>query len=77
MKKIIGIVVGIIGVVLSVLGISMKIKEDTSVAIIGGADGPTATFVAGKLSGEFWVFSIMIGLILMIAAGIVFFKHRQ
>lgn len=27
-------------------------RDSTSVAIIGGADGPTSVFVAGKLSGE-------------------------
>lgn len=42
--------VGGIGVVAAVyLGISSMLNEQRSIGIIGGADGPTAIFVAGKL----------------------------
>ena len=37
-------------------------KENTAVSIIGGADGPTSVFVAGKLNGELAIISILIGI---------------
>ena len=33
------------------LNISVN-REDTSISIIGGADGPTSIFIAGKIPGE-------------------------
>lgn len=53
-KKIIiaGIVVGVI--VVAAVGIQQHVTVDpdeASIAIIGGADGPTSVFLAGKLTG--------------------------
>ena len=50
MKKIFGVIIGVLGIVLVILGGIMKLKENTAVSIVGGADGPTAVFVAGKLN---------------------------
>lgn len=52
MKKGIGIISCIIGILLAVIGVVMKVKGTMAVSIIGGADGPTSVFVAGKLNGD-------------------------
>ena len=48
-------IVAVIGIILAGFGIRAKIKGTSSVGIIGGADGPTAIFVAGKV-GDATVF---------------------
>ena len=42
-------------------------KRSTSISIIGGADGPTSIYIAGKIDGT----SLLIPGILLLAAGIV------
>lgn len=64
MKKGIGIISCIIGILLAVIGVVMKVKGTMAVSIIGGADGPTSVFVAGKLNGD-------LSNALIIAGGIV------
>lgn len=66
MKKIVVILVGIIGVLLTIAGIVTKAKKATSIAIIGGADGPTSIFLAGKVGEDFSIGLIVIGLILVV-----------
>ncbi|MEE1031678.1 MAG: oxaloacetate decarboxylase [Ruminococcus sp.] len=51
-----------------VVGIIWKIKEFTAVSIIGGADGPTAIFVAGSLGGSFWITFIIVVILVLLAA---------
>ena len=46
MKKVLGLVGCCIGFLLLILGSVMKMKEHTTVCIIGGADGPTSIFLA-------------------------------
>lgn len=53
MKKVLGLVGCCIGFLLLILGSVMKMKEHTTVCIIGGADGPTSIFLAGNLGGDF------------------------
>ena len=50
MKKIHGIVLAIIGIIAALFGIVLRLKENTAISIIGGADGPTSIYVAGKIS---------------------------
>lgn len=66
MKKIVVILVGIIGVLLTIAGIVTKAKKAMSIAIIGGADGPTSIFLAGKVGADFSIGLIVIGLILVV-----------
>ena len=33
------------GVIIAVMGFCIRIKEQASIAIIGGADGPTSVFI--------------------------------
>ena len=74
MKKRLGIIAGILGIVLAVIGIVLKQKENTAVSVIGGADGPTSIFIAGKLN---FIFMIVVGIILLILAGVIFYKRKH
>ncbi len=48
MKKKMLIVLAALGALLAVIGYGYKNRYAMSIGIIGGADGPTAIFVAGK-----------------------------
>ena len=69
MKKWIISLVGILGCIFVIFG-----KESASVAIIGGADGPTSVFVAGKVGDSVSVVIIAMGIIL-IAGGLYVYKR--
>ena len=77
MKERLGIIAGILGIVLAVIGIVLKQKENTAVSVIGGADGPTSIFIAGKLNGDNFIFMIVVGIILLILAGVIFYKRKH
>ena len=77
MKKRLGIIAGILGIVLAVIGIVLKQKENTAVYFIGGADGPTYIFIAGKLNCDNFIFMIVVGIILLILAGVIFYKRKH
>lgn len=51
MKKI-AIGMGAAGVLLLFAGIILKSGSYTAVSIIGGADGPTSIFIAGKINTD-------------------------
>lgn len=83
MKKIFGIMISVIAFVL-VLGsavslyLDMQMKEalSASVGIIGGADGPTSVFVAGRL-GTPW--GLYIVTVVVVIVTIIYFvkKHKR
>ena len=77
MKKRLGIIAGILGILLAVIGIVLKQKENIAVSVIGGADGPTSIFIAGKLNGDNFIFMIIVGIILLILAGVIFYKRKH
>ena len=77
MKKIVGIAGCIIGALLVIWGSVMKAKENTAVSIIGGADGPTSVFIAGKMNSNLSVFLILIGMVLFAIALIVYLKRKH
>ena len=77
MKKVFWIVPCIVGILFIIFGGIMKAKEDTAVSIIGGADGPTSVFVVGKLNGNLTITLFIIGIVLIVAAVIAFFKRKH
>lgn len=77
MKKVLGIGSCIVGLLLVVFGGLMKMKENTAVSIIGGADGPTSVFVAGKINGELAIISILIGIMAVIMGVILYLKRKH
>ncbi len=77
MKKMLSMVLGGVGAILAILGISGIVKGNHTVSIIGGADGPTSIFVAGKVGADFSVIEIVIGIILVALACVMIFKKKR
>lgn len=69
MKKVVGIILTVIGIVTAAISLILKVKGQMSVArsvsIIGGADGPTSIFIAGKIGGSSAVIGILVGIVLL------------
>lgn len=76
MKKICGIILSTIGTIVFVLGFILTIKGQTAVSAIGGADGPTATFIAGKFGNGFAATGIVLGIILLAAGIFIVLKKK-
>lgn len=70
MKKIVGIILAVIGIVMAAINLVFKVNGQTSVArsvsVIGGADGPTSIFLAGKVEGSSAVAGMIVGILLLI-----------
>ena len=67
-KKAVAGILGILGIIALGIGIGVESsKEAATIAIIGGADGPTSVFVAGKIGG--WdilgICAVIVGIILL------------
>lgn len=76
MKKT-GIVSVAAGAVIATVSTVLKLMENRSISIIGGADGPTSVFVAGKLgSGSEYseYVGIAAGMLLVIAGAVMLYK---
>lgn len=75
MKKTFGIVSCIVGILLILAGAAWK-RNPVPFFIIGGADGPTSVFVAGKLTRVPASLLIVTGIVLLTAAIIFYWKNR-
>jgi oxaloacetate decarboxylase beta subunit len=75
MKKITGGILTILGMGIAILSLIAKIKGQMAVSIIGGADGPTSVFLAGKVGGNFFA-GIIVGVILL-AVGIFLITKKK
>lgn len=76
MKKWMFIVSGTIAAVLVYLRIAEKLNEQKAITIIGGADGPTAIYIAGKVGYGSILTMIIVGVII-IAGIIVIIKRKK
>ena len=88
MKKVISIIAIVAGglILLSVaapvligaiLEFQMKAQVASSVGIIGGADGPTAVFVAGKLGIWSVIMEVLAGILLIVAGIWGYRKYKK
>lgn len=86
MKKGISILLTIVGIIMIAIGAIPKIatlvtsvtSAYQSVSVIGGADGPTAIFIAGKIGGpELGWISIIAGAALLLAGIIMLIKGKN
>ena len=77
MKRWIVVIIAILGIILTGFGISAKIKGAASIGIIGGADGPTAIFVAGKVGDGFSLGIILLGILLILLGILVYRKMKK
>lgn len=75
MEKKLGIITGILGIALVAIGGVLNQKVNTVLSVIGGADGPTSVFIAGRLNVD--VYIIVIGIILVAIGGVVLYKHKH
>ncbi|MBR5288602.1 MAG: sodium ion-translocating decarboxylase subunit beta [Clostridia bacterium] len=65
-----------LGVVLAVIGYGAKNRYAASIGIIGGADGPTAIFIAGKTGAMLYAgTALLLAAMILLAAGI--WKRRK
>ena len=78
MKKVVGGIITIIGIVMAAWGIHVYVfaKEATSI-LIGGADGPTSVFIAGKVGNGFGLDTIFVGIILVVSGVAIFIKSKK
>lgn len=76
MKKMAGIILTVIGIVVAALGLIFKVKGQMSVSVIGGADGPTSIFLAGKIGGNSAVTGMIVGIVLL-AVGIFIVARKK
>lgn len=80
MKKVVGIILTVIGIVTAVISLILKVKGQMSMArsvsVIGGADGPTSIFIAGKIGGTSAVIGIVMGIVLL-TAGILMIVRKK
>ena len=77
MKKIHGIVLAIIGIIAALFGIVLRLKENTAISIIGGADGPTSIYVAGKISNIQVTISVVLGIVLLVIGVFVMIRNYK
>lgn len=76
MKKYLIGIIGGIAVILLILGTMVKTKSASAISIIGGADGPTSIFLAGKINSGFESAALIIGIIMAVIAIILYRKHK-
>ena len=80
MRKIAGIILTVTGIVIAAISlifiINGQMSVASSVAIIGGADGPTSIFVAGKIGGAPAITGIIVGIVLL-AISIFIFASKK
>lgn len=65
MKKVITILGSIVGILLIIIGVLSRSKKNMKISIIGGADGPTSVFLAGKVGNNYWLAIIVAGVIIL------------
>ena len=66
MKKILGIGLSGIGIATVIVTAILKLKKHMSISIIGGADGPTSVFIAGKVGNTSAVVGVIVGILLLV-----------
>ncbi|WP_455717803.1 oxaloacetate decarboxylase [Anaerosporobacter sp.] len=77
MKKIITIIGGMIGILLIITGVVSRSKQNMEISIIGGADGPTSIFLAGKVGNRYWIGLIVVGIIILCISFFMFLKKKK
>lgn len=75
MKKI-GIVATIVGAITIIMSIVLKFMEEKTVSIVGGADGPTSVFVAGKIGNGSGMIGILVGIGIIVVGLIIILRKR-
>ena len=64
------------GVIIAVMGFCIRIKEQASIAIIGGADGPTSVFIAGKVPNRIGSIALIVRTLLLIVCILIIRRKK-
>lgn len=76
MKRIAGIVFIAAGLLTALAGIIIKTNMASDIAIIGGADGPTLIFIAGRIGYPVYG-TLIVGSILLITGLVLVLMKRK
>ena len=76
MKKIMAVIVAVIGFLLIGWGVNLKMNNSVAISIIGGADGPTSVFIAGKI-GDGMIGGIILGGVIFTGLAIIFIRNNK
>lgn len=77
MKKVVIGFLCILGLASLASAIMYKIKGDIAVSIIGGADGPTSIFLAGKVGNDYSLYGILAGIVFLLVAIILYIRTKH
>lgn len=66
MNKSVSMIGIIIGVTALIIDIAMKVMKPFAVSVAGGADGPTAVFLAGKVGSDISGILLVTGIVLVV-----------
>ncbi len=78
MKKVLAGMLAAAGAVIFGIGVTSMTKKAVAVSVIGGADGPTSVFLAGKIGdGFWWAVTIAGGMIIGLAVTLFVFLTRK
>ena len=68
----------VLSIIIFITGINMKINQRVSVGIIGGADGPTSVFIAGKVPEGLGIMGILCDILFLgVGLYLIFRKNRN
>lgn len=77
MKKWMAGILGVMAGCVLILGVIVKRKGAMAISVIGGADGPTSLFIAGKVGNRFSHGLILGGVLGLAVVGLFFWKRKQ
>lgn len=75
MKKVIGVLLALTGTIMAAIGLWIKMKGQMSM-VIGGADGPTSIFIAGKVGKGPLLIEIGAGIVLVLAGVFMILRKK-
>lgn len=75
MKKV-GIAIAILGSIITIIGFILKFMKNKAVSFIGGADGPTSIFLAGKVGNGTETIEIIIGFVILIIGLVIILRKK-
>lgn len=75
--KIFAILIGVFGLIAALWGMQSYLSQVQAIAIIGGADGPTSIFVAGKVGGGDIFTGILVAVVIILLIIWVIYKCKK
>lgn len=75
MKKLMVVISAVIGFLLIGWGVNLKMNNSVAISIIGGADGPTSVFIAGKI-GDGMIGGIILGGVIFTGLAIIIIRNN-